>query len=394
MPAYSRPLLNMMEHAYRIRNWKDHFETYESSKIKGPLSWVAIPTKHDGRGYKRMTRHPHGVQALCGWWSMLGVAAKMPIHGLLADRDGPLDADDIAEKTNLPAKIYLTAFKAASDDKIGWLETVPWNRNLDFAGNIAALMASQHLPADALDFQRATARPSGKQRKAETQSAPAKPLSPQRQPAQPSASAGETAEHSGAAEKPADISVQDRTRQDKTIPLPSPKGDSQPPNLITNPAIAKRLICEKILGGKNPDRPWSYEAEEGLARLTKPPGMPLQEILDIATYRQIPKSDDIPELKFRIDPVTETGLMKFWGDEARRAGAYLEKYRVGKNGASGEKKPEPKRWPDFFRWKYGADCQLPPSFHELDFDQKKEWEREHADFEAMSVREPAEVASE
>lgn len=120
-----------------------------------------------------------------------------------------------------------------------------------------------------------------------------------------------------------------------------------------------------------------------LSELCAAPGMPLQEILDIAEWRAIPKSDDVPELKFRVEPLTETGLMGFWGDEVTRARAYLSKYR--RNGAVKKEGPEPLRWRDFFTWKYGSRCQLPSTFAGLDDDQKKEWGREHEDWEAAGA---------
>lgn len=383
MPETTRPLLNMMPHAYRIRNWPDYFETSESRKIKGALTWVAVPTKHDGRGYKRATQAQNAVAALCGWWSMLQVAAKMPVHGLLADRDGPLDADDIAVKTNLPKKIYLTAFDVMSDPKIGWLEKVPWDQNLDFAGNIAALIASQHLPADALRFQRTPADTSGPQRRRKESPIPGATSGPQSPPAPASNGQHSPAESSGQQQIPAETSVQDRT--DITNRPPAvPPGDSKPlPNLITSPDLAKELICKKILGGKDPARPWSYDAQSRLSELCANGGMPLKEILDVAAFRAIPKSDDVPELKKRVEPLTETGLMNYWGDEVQRARDYLKKYPRGgaMNGAS----REPARWREFFRWKYGEGFVLPSKFALLGDDEKKEWERDHEEWEAANT---------
>jgi hypothetical protein len=389
MPTHSRPLLNMMEFAYRIRNWPEHFETSESRKIKGPLSWVALPTKHDGRGYKRATNHPHAVQALCGWWSLLQVAAKMPVHGLLADRDGPLDAEDIADKTGLPKKIYLTALDLMSGEKIGWLEKLDWDKTLDFAGNIAALVASQRLPAGALEYQRGSAVTSGHQRSKKARAIPANPSGHQLTQADTSASQRTPADDSGHQQTPADTSL--HNRQDKTdIPPAVPQRGLPADNLIKSPEIAKRLICQKILGGKDPARAWSHQAMFRLSELCSPPGMPIQEIFDVAEFRAIAKSDDVPELKYRIDPPTETGLMSYWGDEVTRARAYLAKYR--RNGsAPGENKPEPKRWQEFFRWKYGDNCELPSSYALLDDDQKREWEREHEEWESSAAGQPEEA---
>lgn len=140
--------------------------------------------------------------------------------------------------------------------------------------------------------------------------------------------------------------------------------------LIVDPEEAKRLICEKILGGKDPRRPWSYDAQERLEKLTRSPGLPLHEIERIAWFRSLPKTDEIPELRNRRDPVTETGLMGYWGDEFVRAEAYWQK-----KYARAPKKKDPPNWREFFRWQYDPDVRLPDSFEELGVDQQAEYER-------------------
>jgi hypothetical protein len=147
--------------------------------------------------------------------------------------------------------------------------------------------------------------------------------------------------------------------------------------------LAKKLICEKILGGKDPSRPWSYEAESGLSRLLP---LPIAEIDDIAWFRMLDKTDDIPELKARRDPITETTLISYWGDELHRAREYKKKCGPRLNGHA---KKEPPQWKAFFRWKYSADVVLPLSFWDLQADQKKEWHREHEEFERSRTEEPA-----
>ena len=43
-----------VEPVYRVRDWDTHFERSQSRKISGPLKWVAIPCKHDGKGLRRV----------------------------------------------------------------------------------------------------------------------------------------------------------------------------------------------------------------------------------------------------------------------------------------------------------------------------------------------------
>jgi hypothetical protein len=109
---------------YRVRGWKEHFETYESGRLKKALPWVAMPTKHDGKTFRRVMRlDPSG--ALYGTWALiLQVAAKCPIRGTLADADGPLTAVDIADKTDLSEEAVAKALEVFSSNEIRWLETV------------------------------------------------------------------------------------------------------------------------------------------------------------------------------------------------------------------------------------------------------------------------------
>lgn len=105
-----------------IKDWDDHFETAESRKLKG-TRWVPMPTKHDGKGYRRISQHAQAVEIFCAWNLIVQVASKMPKRGLLADEDGPLDADDLSAKTGFPASIFSVALEFLASDRIGWMAT-------------------------------------------------------------------------------------------------------------------------------------------------------------------------------------------------------------------------------------------------------------------------------
>jgi hypothetical protein len=108
---------------YRVRDWAIHYEkNHKDTEVI--YRWVAVPTKHDGKGIRRIAGHKDAVAVFCAWNLILQVAAKMPTRGLLADESGPLDADDLADATGFPADIFRTAFKVLCDQKIGWLEQV------------------------------------------------------------------------------------------------------------------------------------------------------------------------------------------------------------------------------------------------------------------------------
>jgi hypothetical protein len=107
---------------YRIKDWDQHFETTESRRVQH-ARWVPMPNKQDGKGYRRIAQHKKGVEIFCAWTLMLQIASKMPVRGVLADHDGPLDAEDIAAKTGFPIRIFDLALEFLSDPRVGWLVT-------------------------------------------------------------------------------------------------------------------------------------------------------------------------------------------------------------------------------------------------------------------------------
>lgn len=108
--------------AYKIKDWDTHYEKAQVRRCK-TMSWVAIPNKHDGKGFRRIAKHPDGVSIFGAWVLIVQVASKMPTRGVLADKDGPLTAEDLADKTGFPEKIFEKALKLLSQPRIGWLES-------------------------------------------------------------------------------------------------------------------------------------------------------------------------------------------------------------------------------------------------------------------------------
>lgn len=109
---------------YRVKDWDRFFETSETRKVKYALNWVGFPTKHDGKGFRRMVKHRRSVQVFCAWCLIVQVAAKMPTRGVLHDGDGALTPEDLSLKTGFPENIFSEAMEALSDPAIGWLEVV------------------------------------------------------------------------------------------------------------------------------------------------------------------------------------------------------------------------------------------------------------------------------
>lgn len=111
-----------------IRDWDDHFECSQSRKVAGPLKWFSMPTKHDGKSFRRIMARTDGPMIYAAWVLMLAVAAKATVRGRLADADGPLSAADLELKTGLKASHFETAVKVLSSKEIGWLLVEEWER--------------------------------------------------------------------------------------------------------------------------------------------------------------------------------------------------------------------------------------------------------------------------
>ena len=113
-----------MQKPLQIANWEDGFEIAQSRRRAGRLSWVAMPTRHDSRGYRKLVRCSgdpiRGSQHLVAWLVMVQVAARCEVRGVLADDRGiALTCDDLEAMTDVPASIFEDAIPFLCS--IGWL---------------------------------------------------------------------------------------------------------------------------------------------------------------------------------------------------------------------------------------------------------------------------------
>lgn len=138
---------------YSIRDWKATFECAQPRKsVAGPLKWVSVPTKHDGKVFSRIMARKDGLMIFASWILLVEVAAKCPIRGLLADADGPLTAADLNLKTRAPSEAFETALKVLSSNEFGWLIRAKWKERAptvqDSTGqnNNSCCAASAELP--------------------------------------------------------------------------------------------------------------------------------------------------------------------------------------------------------------------------------------------------------
>ena len=112
---------------YRIKNWDDHFECAQSRKCIR-MFWVAVPNKHDGKGFRRLLRHENFADIFAAWILIVQVASKQDKRGVLADRDGPFTAEDLSDCTGFSAEKFEMAFSVLTQKKIGWLEMITGSR--------------------------------------------------------------------------------------------------------------------------------------------------------------------------------------------------------------------------------------------------------------------------
>lgn len=113
-PSLQRPL-------WSIIDWPVHFENSHTRKLTR-LPFVLLPTKHDGKSYRRLMRHEQNGNIFACWVLMAELAAKSAARGYLADEDGPYTPLDMADMTGMPAEAFTLALDFLASDEIRWLE--------------------------------------------------------------------------------------------------------------------------------------------------------------------------------------------------------------------------------------------------------------------------------
>ena len=109
-----------MSNPLEIANWEDGFEIAQSRRRAGRLSWIAMPTRHDSRGYRKLIRSDGGVKHFACWCVLIQVSARCAIRGILADDRGiALTTEDFEAMTDIPASDFELAIPVLCD--IGWL---------------------------------------------------------------------------------------------------------------------------------------------------------------------------------------------------------------------------------------------------------------------------------
>jgi len=103
-----------------INNWAENFEKADNRRLK-IFSWVAVPTKMDGKKFRRLAKVKNGLEIFGAFILLLELAGKMPSKGALRDADGDLSFEDMELMTGFPAKQFENAVSVLISPEIGWL---------------------------------------------------------------------------------------------------------------------------------------------------------------------------------------------------------------------------------------------------------------------------------
>ena len=113
----------MNQTALKIKNWESRYENAETKKYK-KLSYVLVPNKMDGLGYRLLAGQKDNSDLFSAWILMVEVAS----HGDPSQRgwllrDGvPLTAEHLALMTGFKKKIFEKAIKFFLEAPVQWLE--------------------------------------------------------------------------------------------------------------------------------------------------------------------------------------------------------------------------------------------------------------------------------
>jgi len=157
--------------SYFIPAWWTTFEKAQSRRAR-TLSYICTPNKHDGKGYRRLIRHPSNQNCeLFGAWNLIAqVASKCPVRGILEDADGPLTATDLSDKTGYPVGLFATALKVLSEPEIAWLQELTPAVRADYEAKQSGVGAESEAAPGQLGAQCAKGR-EGKERERKGESA-------------------------------------------------------------------------------------------------------------------------------------------------------------------------------------------------------------------------------
>lgn len=125
---------------YQVPSWDEFFENAKS-RTYDECSFVCMPNKQHGLGFKRIWSQPDGPALFGCWCALIQTLSRQrkPRRGYLtdtgrapagycADGDVPgtiLTADDLAFMWGCPVELVQRMFEVCSGPKVGWLKALP-----------------------------------------------------------------------------------------------------------------------------------------------------------------------------------------------------------------------------------------------------------------------------
>lgn len=145
---------------FAIKDWNHNFEVSQSKRVKNgrSLTWVAMPTKHDGKGLRRILRgcskddrsvlgeysETHQQILVCGpalygvWCLLVQLAAKMPTRGVFMDEDGALTAEDLADSIGIDPTYVKTTISFCLGERMKWIQLISLNEDCNTRSTLGA----------------------------------------------------------------------------------------------------------------------------------------------------------------------------------------------------------------------------------------------------------------
>ena len=110
---------------YRIREWQRIFENNRSKELKHP-TWVAIPNRHDGTGYRTVAALPDGAAVYGVWMILVQIASRCVPHGtLIRDGGDSHTPESLAIRSGFSADLIRRCLEVVCQPEIGWMEKIP-----------------------------------------------------------------------------------------------------------------------------------------------------------------------------------------------------------------------------------------------------------------------------
>lgn len=109
---------------YRIRDWNQIYENSESRKCK-TLTWVRLPIKLDGNGYKALMEIEGGPGILGCFVALIELAGRSVERGTFTNSSGkPLTTKMISRSISQPEDLVNRTLEVLSSGEFDWIETV------------------------------------------------------------------------------------------------------------------------------------------------------------------------------------------------------------------------------------------------------------------------------